>query len=177
MAPHGGERRGVLKRFDPASGAVTAGDILGATDGPIQFIARPGIVNLGAGVMNCPRNVRELQHLRDWDVRLKGTLISADAEAARRLVALADVSDGRIVPRSRAVANADFFDLWYVFDYGGNPAGQPPGRVAIRMRDALNTGGFRVTARPRDWTRWPFEFSAHVPAGEPDRAGFEVWLG
>ena len=174
---HMGINAGVLlSRFDVESGAVNAGDIIGATDGPIAFSAKPGLVDLGAGVANCPRGARELLHVKDWEVRLQGAFISADTGATRRLIALAEVAGERLVPRGRVDVAGDFSDIWYVFDYGGNHGGARPGRYAIRMKNALNTGGFRVQARERDRVRWPFEFTAHVGIGERDDAGFEVFV-
>lgn len=174
---HMGINAGVLlSDFDVASGAVKGEDIIGATDGPIAFSARPGLVDLGAGLENCPRGVRELLHVRDWEVRLQGAFISADTGAARRLIALADASDGHIVPRGRTDASADFSDIWYVFDYGADHGEDRPGLCAIRMKNALNTGGFRVQARAKDRVRWPFAFTAHVAVADRDDAGFEVYL-
>lgn len=174
---HMGINAGVLlSRFDVASGVVNAEDIIGATDGTIAFSAKPGIVDLGAGVANCPRGAMEMLHVKDWEVRLAGAFISADTAATRRLIALADVGAEGIVPRGRVDVPGDFSDIWYVFDYGASHGAEQPGRYAIHMKNALNTGGFRVQARARDRVRWPFEFTAHVGIGERDDAGFEVFV-
>ena len=159
----------LLTRFDPETGAANRADILGATAGPVRFVARPVLEDLAAPVRNCPA-CREMLVLRDWTVRLSGTLVTADTPAVRRLIALADVAgDGHIVPRA-GVDPGDFDDLWYAFDYGG-------GAFAIRMRHALSTGGLCVTARPAALAQWPFEFTALCSAGELDETPFEVWAG
>ena len=161
----------LLRAFDVGTGVARREDIIGATDGPVRFVAKPRFTDLGAGVGNCPRNAREMKLLKDWEVRLTGAFISADTAASRGLIALCDAREGRLVPRAR-VDLRDFDDLWLVFDYG--PA---PGHYAIRMRNALSTGGFQVRAQDRENARWPFEFTAHYSLDDVDGAVFEVWVG
>ena len=50
----------LLRAFDVESGVARREDIIGATDGPVRFVAKPRFTDLGAGVGNCPRNVREI---------------------------------------------------------------------------------------------------------------------
>ena len=167
-----GVNAGVLLRaFDVESGAARREDIIGATDGPVRFVAKPRFADLGAGVGNCPRNVREMKLLKDWEARLTGAFVSADTAASRGLIALCDAQEGHLVPRAQ-IDPGDFDDLWLVFDYG--PA---PGHYAIHMRNVLSTGGLQVRAQDRENARWPFEFTAHYLADNVGGAVFEVWIG
>ena len=161
----------LLRAFDVAGGAARREDIIGATDGPVRFVAKPRFTDLGADVGNCPRNVREMKLLKDWEVRLTGAFISADSGASRGLIALCDAQEGQLTPRTR-VDLRDFDDLWLVFDYG--PA---PGHYAIHMRNALSTGGLQVRAQDRENARWPFEFTAHYSVENVNEVPFEVWVG
>ena len=167
-----GVNAGVLLRaFDVESGAARREDIIGATDGPVRFVAKPRFADLGAGVGNCPRNVREMKLLKDWEARLTGAFVSADTAASRGLIALCDAQEGHLVPRAQLELR-DFDDLWLVFDYG--PA---PGHYAIRLRNALSTGGLQVRTQDRENARWPFEYTAHYSLEEVGVAPFEVWIG
>lgn len=165
----------LLAAFDPETGAAARDDIIGATTGPVAFSATPRLVDYGAGVNNCPRNARELMGVADWEVRLSGTLICADTPATRRLMALADSDAEAVRPRMAPDQEADFPDLWYVFDYGGSGLTGDPGRYAIRMKNALSTGGFRVQTEDREKARWPFEFTACFSL-EDDAPPFEIYV-
>lgn len=166
----------LLRRFDPAENAVSRGDIIGATTGTITFNARPSFEDLGAGVNNCPKNAMELLMMDDWEVRLSGTFISADTEATRRLIALADADGSRVTPRGTVDLLRDFGDIWYVFDYGDVHSGDNPGRYVIHMRNALSTGGFQVQTDDREKAKWPFEFTAHGSLQAAEQAPFEVFV-
>ena len=161
----------LLRAFDVTTGAAADADVLGVTEGPVRVQARPTYTNLAAGVANCPPNAREFLVLNGWDVRLSGTLVTADARAARLLMGHADLDGGRLAPRDRVALDDDFGALWLVFDYG-----DPPGYYAVHLKNALSTGGFRLQTDRAQRTRWPFEFTAHVDARASD-AGFEVVVG
>lgn len=162
----------LLSEYDPATRTVRREAILGATDGPVTFSARAVPADLGAGV--APGPVMQLMGPARWDVRLSGTLITADTDATRRLLALADADDGVVTPRLMPDIAADFDDLWFVIDYGVNHAADNPGGYVIHMRNALSTGGLRVVARPGRRTRWPFEFSACFSLDRPREVPVEV---
>ncbi|MBR2571922.1 MAG: hypothetical protein IKE30_07315 [Clostridia bacterium] len=177
----------LLTDFDPVSATLSGSDILGATTGGIAFSAVPKWKDFGEDIDNVPKNTMELKRIQEWEARMSGTLIAVNAAAGRLLAAAADLNagTGKITPRGTVKAGlsgSDFRDLWLVADYsdkndtaqGASPA--KAGYVAIRMMNALSTGGFRLQTADRDKGKFEFEFTAHYGSGAQDTVPFEVYI-
>lgn len=166
----------LLANFNPTTGAMLKSDIIGATNGGLNFQATPSFKDFGEDIDNCPKKTKELMRLDDWDIKVSGTFLTADTSAARKLMALADISTTKITPRDTVDADNDFFDLWLVCDYGTVNTGSTPGRVAIHMMNAMSTGGFQLQTTDKEKGKYSFEFTAHYSIDAQETVPFEVYI-
>lgn len=128
----------VLNKFDPENPVAPAdGDIICATTGGINASCIPTFSDLGEDVDNCPTNMMELKHLDGWECKMKFTSIGTSPEAIKLSLGCADVTGNKIVPR-RDLEQTDFSDIWWVGDRADG------GLVAIRLMNALSSGGFEL---------------------------------
>lgn len=163
---------GVLStQFDVENGSVEEQYLVGATSGGISFSAIPSFTDEGADIDNCPKNTKELKKLEDWEIGLSGTFVTVDSANARKLIAAADVSENGIIPRKN-LKDEDFIEeLWWVGDYGNSD-----GFVAIKMSNALSTGGFSIQTTDAAKGAFSFDFTAHYSINDPDQVPFEVYI-
>ena len=165
----------IASAFDPATGTLRNEDILGATTGGIAFSAAPKYADMGEKVDNCPKNMKELKKLVSWEAKVSGTFVTADTALAGRLSAAADVSGSRVTPRFD-LTDGDFHDIWIVGDYSEYNGEQNGGWAAIRLKNALSTGGFSLETADSDRARLAFEFTAHGSAAAQREVPFDIWL-
>ena len=161
--------------FDPATGTLRNDDILGATTGGISFSAAPVYADMGEKVDNCPKNMKELKKLVSWEAKASGTFVTADTALAEWLTAAADVSGNRVTPRFD-LKDGDFRDLWIVGDYSEYNGERNGGWAAVRLKNALSTGGFSLETADGDRARLTFEFKAHGSVAAQKEVPFEIWL-
>lgn len=168
----------LLSSFSPATGEVTDGNIIGATSGGNNFTATPTFEDFGDDIDNCPKNTKELKKLTEWEVTISGTFVTVDTAAAKRLIGAADI-DGtdttKIVPRND-VLQTDFADIWWVGDYSDINDNTNGGFVAIRMINALSTGGFQIQSGDKTKGQFAYEFTAHYSMDAQDTVPFEVYV-
>ena len=130
--------------FNPATGELTAANILGATSGGIQVACVPSFLDFGEDVDNCPKNMKELKKLESWECTISGTFVTVSTSLAKLMLGAADI-DGtdvtKVTPRVDVV-EADFEDVWFVGDYSDKNGNTNGGFVAVHMLNALSTGGF-----------------------------------
>ena len=165
----------IASAFDPATGMLRNEDILGATTGGISFSAVPVYADMGDKVDNCPKNMKELKKLVSWEAKVSGTFVTADTALAGRLSAAADVSGSRVTPRPDLL-DSDFRDIWIVGDYSEYNGEQNGGWAAIRLKNALSTGGFSLETADGDRAKLAFEFTAHGSAANRKEVPFDIWL-
>ena len=129
----------LLKTFDPAAPAIADEAIICATTGGITPVCNATYSDYGADVDNCPNNMLEFKKLDGWDCSLAFTALNVTAETIKLALGAADVSENeaKIVPRSE-VKETDFADIWWVGDRSDGKV------VAIRLMNALSTGGFSL---------------------------------
>lgn len=175
----------LLTNFDPTTGTVTDSNILGPTSGGINFTATPTYKDFGEDIDNVPKNTKELKRIEDWEIKMTGTLIAITAQAARWLAAAADMAtlsgwDGnKIVPRDTldiTDGTGDFRDIWLVADYSDKNTGTNAGFVAIRVMNALSTGGFQIQTADKEKGQFSFEFTAHYSKDAQDTVPFELYI-
>lgn len=80
--------------FTPATGSLTASNILGATSGGVNFTAQPSYNDFGEDIDNCPKNTKELKKIESWDVKMSGTFVTVSSDLASMLVGAGDATDG-----------------------------------------------------------------------------------
>ena len=165
----------LLSSFTPSSAEINESNILGATTGGISFTATPTYVDFGDDIDNCPKNMMELKKLDSWDIKMSGTYVTVTPTLAESLVGAADVSSEKITPRND-LAGTDFSDIWFVGDYSDKNGEANGGFVAIRMINALSTGGFQLKTSDKAKGQFAFEYTAHYSMSAQTTVPFEVYV-
>lgn len=148
----------LLSSFDPSTATVSDSAIICATTGGINITCVPTFSDLGEDVDNCPNNTKELKHLDGWDCGMSFTALGVGPAAIKFALGCADIdgSDAtKIIPR-RDLAQSDFADIWWVGDRADG------GMVAIRLINALSTGGFSVQTTKSGKGNVSVEITGHV---------------
>ena len=168
----------LLTDFVPATGTFDAEDQIGATTGGITFAATPAYSDYGDDVDNCPKNTKELKRQDDVEVKASGTFVTVTTAVAKSLMAAADI-DGtdttKVVPR-RDLADADFADIWIVGDYSDKNGANNGGFIAIKLINALSTGGFQLKTADKAKGQMAFEYTAHYSISKQDVVPYEVYI-
>lgn len=168
--------------FDPATGELTASNIIGATSGGVSFEATPSFSDFGEDIDNCPKNTKELKKLDSWEAKMSGSFVTMDTNAAVSVIGTAAVASGnqnKIVPRNSVDAK-DFKNIWWVGDYSdvnedGSSAGKA-GFIAIKLINALSTGGFKVKSGDNAKGTFEFEYTGHYSIANIDIVPFELYI-
>ncbi len=148
----------LLKTFDPAQPTVPAdADIVTATTGGINASCVPTYSDFGEDVDNCPNNTKELKHLDGWECTMSTTALGTSADLIKLSLGAADIdaTTSKITPR-RDLAQTDFADLWWVGDRSDG------GMVAIRLINALSTGGFSLQTTKNGKGQISLSLTGHV---------------
>ena len=168
----------LLSSFTPATPTIEDTNILGATTGGINFTATPSFTDFGEDIDNCPKNMKELKKLDSWEVKLTGTFITSNTSLIALLMGAGDVGTSdttKVTPRVD-VASADFKDLWFVCDYSDKNGENNGGFCAIKIINALSTGGFSMQSADKGKAQFSFEFTGHVSMSAQTVVPFEVYL-
>lgn len=163
----------LVKTFDPTTGEAT--NLIGATTGGVNFTDAVEYTDFGDDIDNCPKNMKELKVLDSHEVTMSGTFVSVSSATAKLLAAAADVSGNKITPRNDIV-DADFEDIWWVGDYSDTNTGTNAGFIAIRLINALNTGGFQIQTTDRGKGQFAFEFTGHYSMNAQDTVPYELYV-
>ncbi len=168
--------------FDPATGELTASKIIGATSGGVSFEATPSFSDFGEDIDNCPKNTKELKKLDSWEAKMSGTFVTMDTNAAKSIVgaaAIAGDDQTKVVPRNSVDAN-DFKDIWWVGDYSDvnedGPSTGKAGFIAIKLINALSTGGFKIQSGDKAKGTFEFEYTGHYSIENTDIVPFELYI-
>ena len=168
----------LLSSFTPATPTIEDTNILGATTGGINFTATPSFTDFGEDIDNCPKNMKELKKLDSWEVKLTGTFITSNTSLIALLMGAGDVGTSdttKVTPRVD-VASTDFKDLWFVCDYSDKNGENNGGYCAIKIINALSTGGFSMQCADKGKAQVSFEFTGHVSMSAQTVVPFEVYL-
>ena len=147
----------LLKTFDPENPvAPTDESIITATTGGINVVCQPQYSDFGEDVDNVPNNVKELKHLDGWDCRISTTALGTSVEAIKLSLGAADIEGTtKIVPRAD-LKQTDFADLWWVGDKATG------GLVAVKIINALSTGGFSLQTTKNGKGQISIELTGHI---------------
>lgn len=165
--------------FEPSTGTLTATNVIGATTGGISFEATPEFEDFGEDIDNCPKNTMELKKLTSWEVVLSGTFVTMDTAVAKSMTGAADidVSDPtKVVPRNDVDVEKDFSDIWFVGDYSDENTGESAGFIAVRVINALSTGGFKLQTTDKGKGNFEFEYTGHYSMSAQGTVPFEVYV-
>lgn len=170
-------------------------DVLGSTTGGITFEATPEFTDFGEDIDNCPKNMKQLKRMNQWEVTMSGTFVMLDPNNTALLIGNADIHEyneaedsednslkieksARISPKTASDLNDECFkNLWWIGDYGSDNSEESGGYVAIHMYNALSTGGFHFTSGDNEKGTFDFEFTAHYDMDDQDRVPFAVYIG
>ena len=149
----------LLKTFNPAQPAAPAdADIITATTGGITVSCTPSYSDFGEDIDNVPNNMKELKHLDGWDCKMATTALGTSPDAIKLSLGAADIdgqNTSKIVPR-RDLEQTDFADLWWVGDKLDG------GFVAVKLINALSTGGFSLKTTKNGKGQLTLELTGHV---------------
>lgn len=165
----------LLSEFTPSSGAFEDTAQIGATSGGITFAATPTFKDMGDGIDNCPKNMMELKRIESWEAKISGDYVTLTPEAAKSLVAAADLATDKITPRG-TLKFEDFKDIWLVGDYSDKNGVTNGGFIAIHLMNALSTGGFQMKTSDKDKGKFAFEYTAHYSMSAQDTVPFEIYV-
>lgn len=162
--------------FNPATGVV--GNLIGATSGGINFTDSVEYKDFGEDIDNCPKNMLELKKLDKHEATMSGTFVTVSADTVKLLAGAADVdgSDStHIIPRND-ILTSDFKTVWWIGDYSDNNTGDNAGFVAIKLMNALNTGGFQIQSTDKDKGKFAFTFMGHYSINAQDTVPYEIYI-
>lgn len=164
--------------FTPATGTIGEAGQIGATTGGVNFTATPTYLDFGEDIDNCPKNMKELKKLDSWEVKMTGTFVNADTAIAKRLCGAADIgtTDATKVTPRNDLKDADFDDIWLVGDYSDKNGETNGGFIAIKLLNALSTGGFQLQTADKSKGQFAFEFTGHYSMSAQDIVPFEIYI-
>lgn len=168
--------------FDPATGELSASNIIGATSGGVSFEATPSFTDFGEDIDNCPKNTKELKKLDSWEAKMSGSFVTMDTNVATSVIGTAAVASDdqtKVVPRNYVEAK-DFKNIWWVGDYSdinedGSSAGKA-GFIAIKLINALSTGGFKIQSGDEAKGTFEFEYTGHYSSENINTVPFELYI-
>ena len=139
--------------FNPKTAEVAESELMGATSGGTS-------------------NTMELKRIDSIEAKLSGTFVTLNTALGKKLAAAADETEGKIIPRS-ALSETDFADIWLIGDYSGESGN---GYIAIRLINALNTGGLQITTQNKAKGQFAFEFTGHYSIKNPEIVPYELYI-
>lgn len=149
----------LLKNFNPAQPAAPAdADIITATTGGITVSCVPSYSDFGEDIDNVPNNMKELKHLDGWECSISTTGLGTSPALIKFSLGAADIEGTdttKIIPR-RDLEQTDFGDIWWVGDKLDG------GFVAVKLKNALSTGGFSLKTEKNGKGQVSIEITGHV---------------
>jgi hypothetical protein len=171
----------ILTDFNPSNpGTASAikGNALVATSGGATFQSNPTYTDFGDDIDNVPANTKQLKRIDHYEPRISGTGKTANPAALEAFLGAftKTTSSGvdKYVPNPE-LATSDFRDIWWVGDYSDNNGNTNGGFIAIRLMDALNTGGFQLKSNDKGKGDLAFDFLGHYDIDDVDTVPFEVY--
>lgn len=158
----------LLTSFNPSEPSVTDANIVCATTGGINAVCTPTFEDIAEDVDNAPNNLKEYKKLTGWDCRLSTTALGTSPALIKKALGAADITNTKITPR-RDLEQTDFADLWWVGDRADG------GFLAIKLINALSTGGFTLQTTKNGKGQISVEFTGHVSSSAQDTMPMEFY--
>ena len=153
----------LLTTFDPTHPATPAdADIICTTTGGITVNCVPTYSDFGEDVDNCPNNMMEYKHLDGWDCNMGFSNIKFNQNNIAFALGAADKTGTTQVTPRASLQSADFRDLWWVGDKTDG------GAVAVKLMNALSTGGFALTTTKNGKGTMAMTITGHVSVANQD---------
>lgn len=162
----------LLTAFDPTTGVLDMEALITATTGGIKLDIVPTIEDFGADVDNCPKNSKELARKTETDITMSCTALNFNENTVKMALGAAETrsADGAIVLRTD-LKQADFNTIWFVGDLADG------GYIAVKLIDALSTGGFTLQTSDKGKGKTGLTFKAFASLATQDMAPVEIYLG
>ena len=164
--------------FTPATGEIGESGLIGATSGGVNFSASTNYADFGSDIDNCPKNTLELKRVESIEAKCSGTFVSINTELAKRLMAAADTDNldtTKLVPRNE-LKTTDFETIWIIGDYSDKNSAENGGYVAIKLLNALSTGGFQIQTTDKEKGKFSFEFTGHYTMQDVNKVPYEIYI-
>lgn len=158
--------------FNPASPSINSEtDIVTATTGGVTASCKPTYSDYGEDVDNCPNNMKEFKRLDGWECSFSTTGLGTSPALIKLALGAADIDSqdaSKIVPR-RDLLQSDFRDLWWVGDKADG------GLVAVKLMNALSTGGFELKTEKNGKGQTSIELTGHVSIHAQNVVPMQFW--
>lgn len=163
----------LLTEFDISTGEYDPENIIGATSGGISFDDTPNFVDFADGIDNLPLNTMEMKHINNRTVKVSGTFVSLSGATAAYLAQGHAQTLGKKtqIVINQDVVGTDYKDIYFVTNYGISG-----GAIIIKLKNALSTGGFKLSTENNNKVKAAFEFTAHYSMDNLDDSPYEVYL-
>lgn len=153
----------LLNKFNPVDVKEPEDtDIICATTGGINATCTPTYSDMGDDVDNCPVGMKELMHLDGWECKMSFTSLGTSPEGIKLALGAADITGTNQITPRRDLKQTDFSDIWWVGDRADG------GVVAIKLENALSTGGFSLQTSKNGKGQISVELSGHVSIDAQD---------
>ncbi len=156
----------LLDSFDPTAPAIVDANILFATSGGINASAVATYSDWAESIDNAAKNMLEYKQLDMWECKISGTAASITPKGAKLLAGAADETNGAVALRN-TLKTADFTDLWFIV-----PKTAENTIVAIKLSNALSTGGLNIQSTDKSKGAFSFEFTGHYSSAAQDTPPF-----
>lgn len=168
----------LLSEFDPTAATVDNTKIIGATTGGVTATLIPTFSDFGEDIDNCPKNTKELKRVESYEAKMSGTFLSMNTTVAKMVIGCADIgsTDTTNVKPRATLAQEDFQNIWYVCDYSSKNSNTTGGYLAVKLINALSTGGFSVKSTDKGKGQFAFEFTGHTSTSNIDEVPMEFFI-
>ena len=172
----------ILTEFNPSNpGTASAikANALVATSGGATFASNPTYIDFGEDIDNVPANTMQLKRIDSYDPHISGTGKTANSDALEAFLgAFTETTTSGVTKYlpSNMLATTDFTDIWWVGDYSDKNGNTNGGFIAIKLCNALNTGGFQLKSNDNGKGDLAFDFQGHYDMTDIDVVPFEVYV-
>lgn len=178
----------LLSKFDPTTGTIEDTDILGATTGGFKFNDTPTITDFGEDIDNVPGQLEQLQRITKRTVTLSSTFASMSEKAVKLVMGACDATDRsganpdkkvrQITPRDTLQMDDFANEIWWVGDYSqyNEPDNKNAGYIAIRLKNALSTGGLAITTTKNSKGTMAFTITGYYNAAAVKEMPYEIFI-
>ena len=161
----------LLNNFDPTDpDEPESADIICTTTGGIAVSCVPTYTDFGEDVDNVPNNMMEFKRLDGWECSMSFSNIKFNQDNIAFALGAADkTGTTKITPRAE-LKSSDFSDLWWVGDRTDG------GGVAIKLLNALSTGGFSMQSTKNGKGTMSMTITGHVSIEAQDVVPMEFYI-
>jgi hypothetical protein len=118
----------------------------------------------------------ELKTLDSVEATMNGTFKTIDNALGKMLIGAADiVGNNKIIPRADLKLD-DFNDIWWVGDYPDKNGDTNGGFIAIKLINALSTGGLSIQTTKNGKGQISVTFTGHLELADPSVVPMVVYV-